>query len=406
MISDYKLNIDLGFQNNYRQEFSERVAHGYMPLPTDTLERLYNKYTYTGNLKLEFPKHSIHQFTAGLNTDLQKNNSGGWGFMFPDYSAFNAGAFVYDNVKLSDMWLLNAGLRYDYGYIKTDAYYDWYKTRQPDGSEINVQRAWKLNKHFANFSWGIGASYKSENSTLKINAGKSFRMPTAKEIASNGINYHMYRFEKGDSTIKAEESYQLDFGLEMENERWKMEFSPFVNYFPNYIYLNPTASYYEAQQIYLYSQSSVFRSGGEVIVNYDITRELSVSVDAEYIYSLQLSGSKKGYTLPFSPPLKSNVEFIYKPASKGFFKNPEVGTLITFSAAQNNIVPPEKSTPGYVLLDFNARTGFSIAKQSFQLSMQLNNALNTRYYDHTSFYRLIEVPGQGRNFVATLNIEI
>jgi iron complex outermembrane receptor protein len=30
--------------------------------------------------------------------------------------------------------------------------------------------------------------------------------------------------------------------------------------------------------------------------------------------------------------------------------------------------------------------------------------LNTRYYDHTSFYRLIEVPGQGRNLVITMQI--
>ncbi len=406
MIKDYKLNIDLGYQNNYRQEFSERVAHGYMPVPPDTLERLYNKHTYSANLKLEFPKHSIHQFTTGLNTDLQKNNSGGWGFMLPDYSALNAGAYVYDNIQLSDKWLLHAGLRYDYGNIRTDAYYDWYKTPQPDGSEMNVQRAWKMNKHFANFSWGIGTSYVSGNTIVKVNAGKSFRMPTAKEIASNGINYHMYRFEKGDSTLKAEESYQLDFGFELKNERWKMEFSPFVNYFPNYIYLNPTSSYYEAQQVYFYSQSSVFRSGGEVVVNYDITRKLSMSVDAEYIYSLQLSGSKKGYTLPFSPPMKSNVEFTYKPALKGFFKNTEFGTLITLTAAQYNIVPPEKITPGYILLNFNARTEFAIAKQSFQLSMQLNNALNTQYYDHTSFYRLIEVPGQGRNFIATLTMPL
>jgi len=39
-----------------------------------------------------------------------------------------------------------------------------------------------------------------------------------------------------------------------------------------------------------------------------------------------------------------------------------------------------------------------------QVNMQLNNVLNTRYYDHTSFYRLIEVPGQGRNFIITIQI--
>ena len=404
MITDYKLNIDLGFQKNYRQEFSERVAHGYMPLPPDSLERLYRKNTYTANLKLETPKHSIHQFILGINADYQENTSGGWGFMLPNFSAANAGVFVYDNIKLSEKWLLNAGIRYDAGFLQTEAYYDWYKTPQTDGSIINVQRASALRRTYGDLSWGTGLSRKTKNSTLKVNVGKSFRTPTAKETASNGINYHMYRFEKGDSTLKAEESYQLDFAYELTKSSWQINISPFVNYFPNYIYLNPTAMYYEAQQIYFYSQSSVFRTGGEIASSYNITKKLKLSIDAEYIYSLQLSGSKKGYTLPFSPPLNANVEISYKPEAKGIFNNTEIAALVKLTAAQNSIVPPEKKTPGFAIWNFLASTEVSTGKQALRLNVQLNNVLNTRYYDHTSFYRLIEVPGQGRNLVITMQI--
>ncbi|MBN2764961.1 MAG: TonB-dependent receptor [Paludibacteraceae bacterium] len=403
MMKDYKLKIDLGYQNNYRQEFSERVAHGNMPLPPDSLERLYHKSTYTANLKLEIPKHNIHQLSVGINGDYQENRSGGWGFMLPDFKAANVGAFLYDNIQLNEKWQLNAGLRYDYGMIHTDAYYDWYGTLQPDG-EINVQRAWNLNKHFANFNWGAGASYLTENTILKINVGKSFRMPSAKEIASNGINYHMYRYEKGDSTLKAEESYQLDLGLELKKDGWEIEFSPFVNYFANYIYLNPTAWYYEAQQIYFYSQSAVFRAGGELMAAYQFSKALSASIDVEYIYSLQLSGSKKGYTLPFSPPLNAHVELVYKPEQKWAKAKQEFGTLLQFTAAQNNIVPPEKKTPGYILWSLNAASDFMAFGQQLRLNVHVNNVLNKRYYDHTSFYRLIEVPGQGRNMIVTLQI--
>lgn len=404
MIKDYKLNIDLGFQNNYRQEFSERVAHGYMPLPPDSLERLYNKNTYTANLKLEIPKHNIHQLALGINADYQENTSGGWGFMLPNFNAANAGAFVYDNIQLNEKWLLNAGIRYDLGFLQTEAYYDWYKTPQADGSLAYLQRASALKRGYGNLSWGTGLSRKTKSSTLKINAGKSFRMPTAKETASNGINYHMYRFEKGDSTLKAEESYQLDFAYELTKSKWQLGISPFVNYFPNYIYLNPTASYYEAQQIYFYSQSAVFRTGGEIVVRYDITKKMQVSLDAEYIYSLQLSGLKKGYTLPFSPPLNANIEISYKPENKGVFSNTEIGALLKLTAAQNSIVPPEKKTPGFAIWNLSAATEVLIGKQALKFNMQLNNILNTRYHDHTSFYRLIEVPGQGRNLVVTIQI--
>ena len=131
---------------------------------------------------------------------------------------------------------------------------------------------------------------------------------------------------------------------------------------------------------------------------------MQVSLDAEYIYSLQLSGLKKGYTLPFSPPLNANIEISYKPEPRGVFSNTEIGALLKLTAAQNSIVPPEKKTPGFAIWNLSAATEVLIGKQALKFNMQLNNILNTRYYDHTSFYRLIEVPGQGRNLVVTIQI--
>jgi iron complex outermembrane recepter protein len=406
MITDYKLNLDMGYQNNLRKEFSEAVEHGNMPLPPDSLERLYNKNTYTANLKLELPQHNKHQFTAGLYAEFQQNESGGWGFMLPNYRTYTAGAFLYDFIRLSEKWNANAGLRYDLGAVHTDAYFDWYTT-PTDGADTYIQRAEMLNQTFGSVSGGLGIVRKTEEITLKANVGKSYRMPTAKELSANGINYHYYRYEKGNPTLKAEESYQLDLGVILKTNNWFAEFSPFVNYFPNYIYLNPTPDYYEAQQVFYHSEAEVFRTGGELVLSYEILPTLKLTTDLEYIYSLQLSGSKKGYTLPFSPPATSNIELKYSSlTTNGAFKNPSAGINVKLVASQNNTVPPEKKTAGYALLNFSAGAGLKINKQVVEINLQLTNALNTRYYDHTSFYRLIEVPGQGRNFVATVLIPI
>ena len=403
-LTDYKLSMDLGLQNNYRKEFSEAVAHGYMPLPPDSLERIFNKYTYTANLKLEFPQHNKHQFKTGINTEYQENTSGGWGYMLPNYRSYNVGAYLIDFMHLSERWTANAGLRYDLGGISTDSYFDWYTTPQSVG-DVYMQRSENLSRNFGNLSWGFGIVHKTNHVTFKANVGKSFRMPTAKELASNGINYHFYRFEKGNSAIKAEESYQLDMGLVFQNEKWFAEFSPFINYFPNYIYLNPTSEYYEAQQVFYHSEAEVFRAGGEMVLSYAILPTLKIATDIEYIYSLQLSGSKKGYTLPFSPPATSNIELKYSSLNtNGLLKNPSLGMDIRLVASQNNIVPPEKKTAGFALLNFSAAAGVKIYKQLVEINFQLTNALNTRYYDHTSFYRLVEVPGQGRNFVVNVLI--
>jgi iron complex outermembrane recepter protein len=404
IISDLKLKMDLGFQNNNRQEFSEAIAHGYMPVPQDSLERKYKKNTYTANLMLELPVHSSHRLTTGINMDLQKNKIGGWGFILPAFTSFNGGLFVYDYFRLSEKWKVNAGIRYDLGKIHTTAYYDWYLTPQDDGTNSYVQRANELERTSGSLCWGGGVIRTGKTLTLKVNIGKSFRMPTAKELASNGINYHLYRFEKGDATLQAEESYQMDFGVLLEKGKLRVEWTPFLNYFPNYIYLNPTSEYYEAQQIYYYSQSRVFRSGGEFTVNYELSKTIALSADAEYIYSVQLSGTKKGYTLPFSPPLTSNIGLTYSPESGKILKGPSVGIEMRVVADQNNIVPPEKKTAGYGLFNIKVRSDVQIGSQRLEWDVQLNNVFNTRYYDHTSFYRLIEVPGQGRNLVITLQV--
>lgn len=405
-IQDYQLNIDFGFQNNYRQEFSEAVSHGYMPVPPDSLERLYNKNTWTCNLRFEFPKHGIHRFTTGINSEYQENRIGGWGFILPAYQSLTGGIFAYDNFRFSEKWMLNAGIRYDIGTLNTEAYYDWYATPQDNETSLYTQRSTPLKRTFNSLSWGIGATYFSDVFSAKMNVGKSFRMPTAKELASNGITYHMYRYEKGDTALHAEQSYQLDLELSWNLNKLSIELSPFVNYFPNYIYLNPTSGYHEAQQVYYHSESEVFRTGGECSVTYKFSKQLTGVIDAEYVYSVQLSGAKKGFTLPFSPPLAVISGLKYTPEGKGFFKNPNFGVDIKLVAAQNNIVPPEKKTPGYGLINLIAGTEIKAGKHSFQLNAQVHNLLNNRYYDHTSFYRLIAVPGQGRNIVINLQVPL
>lgn len=401
-IQDYKLNLDLAFQNNYRQEFSERVSHGYMPTPPDSLERLYNKNSWTGNFRFEFPKHGKHHFTTGINNEYQQNKIGGWGFMLPAYQSFLTGGFMHDKIYFSEKWMVNAGLRYDFGILNTEAYHDWFTTPQANGDQVLSQRSIPLHRTFGSVSGGLGATYVSDSFSAKINAGKGFRMPTAKELGSNGINYHMYRYEKGDTTLHAEQSYQLDMEMSWKIKKLTFEISPFVNYFPNYIYLNPTANYFEAQQVYYHSESEVFRTGGECTVAYQFSKQFQMNMDLEYIYSIQLSGEKKGYTLPFSPPMASVIGAKYSPNTEGWWQHPTIGIEIKLLAAQNSIVPPEKKTDGCALLNLSAGTGIKVGKHVVQLNAQAQNILDTKYYDHTSFYRLIEVPGQGRNFVINL----
>jgi iron complex outermembrane receptor protein len=46
----------------------------------------------------------------------------------------------------------------------------------------------------------------------------------------------------------------------------------------------------------------------------------------------------------------------------------------------------------------------SMKNQKIAISLQAKNLLNTKYFNHTSFYRLINVPEPGRNIVANITI--
>ena len=57
---------NLAYQNNLRKELSEPVSHGYMPVPSGTLERRFNKSTYTGNVGMTLSLGEKHQLNAGV----------------------------------------------------------------------------------------------------------------------------------------------------------------------------------------------------------------------------------------------------------------------------------------------------------------------------------------------------
>jgi iron complex outermembrane receptor protein len=297
-------------------------------------------------------------------------------------------------------------MRFDYGSIETEAYSDWYATPKDDGTKVYVQRAARLKRTFSNLTWAVGANYNADPFSLKINLGKSFRMPIAKELASNGVNYHMYRYEKGDSTLQSEISYQVDLGISWVAAKWNVELTPFANYFPNYIYLNPTSKYHEGLQIYYQRESEVFRAGGELSANVKLVRSLTAGLDAEYIYSEQLSGEKRGFTLPFTPPFSSVFSLKYAPSGNNRYIKPAFTIEYKLVADQNEIVPPEKKTAGYRLVNLMASSGFQVGNQALRVQVQAQNLFNTKYYDHTSFYRLIEVPGPGRNISLSVHIPI
>ncbi len=407
---NHMLQFDLGYQNNHREEHSEPVPHGYMPKPTDSKERVFDKNTYTLNIKDAFTPLEKHDVVTGLNLEFQNNNIGGWGYLIPEYKRFTVGAFAYDQYEIHSNLHFQIGLRYDYSFLDTKAYFDWYPStlNNADGSTSTsyLQRSENKSLNFGRMSASTGISYIRKNTTYKVNLGKSFRMPLANELASDGVNYHMYRYEKGNLDLDAEESYQLDIDIDHSTKLFNIGISPFVNHFNNYIYLNPTPNYFETLQIYEYTQTKVFRIGGEIRAGTTLSKKIRLDASAEYVYSKQTSGAKKNFTLPFAPPLSGLFSVNYQFKDFLCFNTPQLLADYNIVAAQNEIVPPEERTAGYQVLHMSFMSSLNVFRNSLPVNMRvkLNNVFHTKYFNHTSFYRLIDVPEAGRNVSISLTI--
>ena len=408
--TDGMIEGNFAYQNNRQRELSEPVSHGYMPIPPNTLERSFTKQTFSANVKAMQQK-GRHELQAGANIEYQHNRRGGWGFILPDFEQLTFGAFVLDKWKLNEKLYFTAGARFDRGSVKIHSYHDWYKTpvkastsdSSMDGSvqqgdSVFMERSANMSRSFNSFTWSVGMNRMLGDWVLKLNVGKSFRMPIAKELGMDGVNYNLFRYEKGSTTLKPEESYQVDAGIVYEKGVLSVQLTPYLNYFPNYIYLNPTPQYREGLQLYYYTQSKVLRWGFEASVSWKILPCLRLNADGEYLYARQLSGEKKGYGLPFSTPWSARTELRYllptqDPAKSGF-----VALEWQVVGSQNRIVPPEEKTKGHQLLNASIGKNFKFGGNQLELTLRGENLLGKRYYDHTSYYRLIGVPEPGRNF--------
>lgn len=396
----YTLDGDLAWQWNHRQERSEPVSHGYMPIPPDDLERDFQKHTLTGKFggKVDFSPRN--QLQVGADAEFQHNRRDGWGFIIPDFETLSGGVFVIDRHTFSEDLNVNAGVRYDHVYTSIHSYTDWFTTPDKSGTPVYKERSGDILRHFDSFTWSAGAAWSPGSWVLKANVGKSYRVPIPKELGADGVNYHIFRYEKGSPDLAPEQSYQLDAGINWIGERLTLRLDPYFNWFPNYIYLNPGSNYYEGLQMYTYTQAQVLRTGFEAQAVWTLSSHWELEAKGEYLYARQMSGAKKGYTLPFCPPWKADVSARYSFLEDGFVK-----LDVRIAGAQNEIVPPEKPTDGWYTLNLSAGKNFRLGKTLVKTGLQVENLLNRRYYDHTNYYRLIGVPEPGINASLMLGLD-
>lgn len=403
--------LDIGYQNNHREENSKFHTHYAAQKPPEenpNQELVFNLDTYSSSLKLKKFISDKVNYTVGNDLQYQKNNIGGYSFLLPEYNKFSMGLFVVSKWQVKQNFAVLSGLRYDYGRINIAPYIDKYlieylKSMNYDQELIDQYkwRSYKVNRDFGNFSSSAGVVWIiNSNNLLKFNFGNSFRLPSANELASNGLHHGAFRHEQGTPTLSSEKGLQTDLSFLHQTETLFLSISPYFNYFSNYIYLRPSGVWSvlpDAGQVYVYTNTKAVIFGGELTFNIKLLNQLSYNLSTEYTYTCNLNDFT---ALTFSPPpsMRNTINYSLKKWNIYF----ELHSI----ADQNMVARNEKPTPGANLLNFGVLIDIPLNKTIATISFSIKNLLNTKYYNHLSFYRAIGLPESGRNAQLLIKIPL
>ena len=404
------LSGDFGFQNNHREEWSVFHTHyGSQPVPEKDPDKelAFNLNTLSASVKVRFIGSSSWEHALGWDGQHQRNDISGYSFLLPEYYRSTTGLLWLTTYKPNNVISVSGGMRYDYGYIHIssheDAYLADYLRKQGYDEEQVEHYKWNshaVKKKFGDYSFSLGLVWTpSERHMVKANVGRSFRLPGANELAANGVHHGTFRHEQGATNLKSEQGWQMDASYNLRYNGFSISVSPFVSWFSNYIFLRPTGEWSvlpHAGQIYRYTGAEALFAGTEATIDIHFLRSFNYRISGEYVYTYNCD---EHIPLSFSPPFSMRNTLTWQ--RKQVMLYAEWQSI----ARQNRVDRNEDRTPGANLFHLGGSLNIPIrGNQAIEITLTARNIFNTRYYNHLSFYRKVEIPEPGRNFQLLIKI--
>lgn len=391
-------------QSNLRQEYDTHRSANDEPQLNFTIN------TATSDLIWEHRNRPHWTGSAGLNFMAQQNQYTGR-FFIPNYRNYGGGAFWLERWR-SGKFQVEAGVRFDYKYLRVSVYQDTLLTKP-------VYR-------FRNFSGTVGAVYAANDRlTLRFNAGSAWRAPGVNELFSNGLHHGSAAIEIGNPNFKAENAYNLIFTATYQNAtRLSGEVSVYRNYIQDYIYqapdLNPVLTYKGAFITYRYQQINATFRGLDAAVNYVITPALTGQAKASLVRAYDQTHADY---LILTPPDRFDGGLRYAFKSRAGFGPSFLSVGGQYVRRQDRLprkVPGPSATdnpydftfyngdyapaPGaFFLLQASVGTQLKLGRQRLEMSLRADNLGNVAYRNYLNRFRYF-ANETGRNVTLLLKI--
>ncbi len=413
LIDDHRvLTFRYGGQLNDRKEFDVRRGGG-SDIPALSMQQ-FNHFIET-TFDRSFDNGSLlksgYQFNFVDNTN--DNATTGRLPLIPDYRAIKNSIFTIFQ-KEQDAFLYEIGGRYDWQYMEV------LPLLKDERGQISVG---DFKHNFHNISFSTGVKYRlSQNFKTNLNLGYVLRSPEVNELYSNGLHQGVAGIERGNADLSPEKSFKAIWATDW-NIRQKI-FAQAVFYYQNiedYIFLAPQNEFQldirGAFPIFLYEQTDARIFGTDLLLSYEPVEALKLTTKYAFVRGDDTRNNLPLISLPANN-LSGNLTYSLEDGQR--FKSTSFGINGKYIFQQNHLLTDNSRFPdrgvnsllqgqdflappaAYFLLGFNFSTKIPLAEGDLQFSVNVENALNTRYRDYLNRLRYFS-DEVGRNVNLRIN---
>ena len=411
-LGNSKITAIGGYSFNQRKEFEEHHHDEEMHEDEDEDEHhkdedehheeeldpsiLLKLKTYSYDVKWHLPKGKNFETIIGVQGMSQKNQNEGEEILIPNAKINDVG-FLATSMFQKGNHSLQGGLRFDYRSITTEEHLIEHE------DEYHVFNA--IDKTFKNVSASLGYKTTLFNAIeSRLNIASGFKAPNLAELTSNGVHHGTNRFELGNNELESERNYQSDLSLEYKTDHVEIVVNGFYNYISDYIFINPTGEVKDGYDVYSYTQDNAKLYGGEFGLHIH-----PHPLDWLHLYSnfeMVIGKQDNGNYLPLIPANKLTNTVRAEFNSIGKFKNNFLALTYENTFKQDNVSLFETSSKGYNLLNLGFGSTISINNTDIDFNLNMNNVLDKGYISHLSRLKSNGIQNIGRNFIASLKINI
>lgn len=380
-MNKHEFQVLLGYTNNSLIEYDEKVT-----IPSLSMH-LGNKLYSFRWINKQFENWKITSGFQGM-FQVNTNATNASDTLIPNSTTLDNGLYSTAQVKREN-WNFQFGIRYDIRLLQT---------------KYSFNGRPKINSKYDGWNASIGAVRSSDIVTFRSSVATGFRAPHLTELLSNGFHHGALRYEIGDLDLIPENATQLDLTIEVDKEHYVFIFNPFINRISNYIYIQPIDSSIANIPVFEYRQlDEVYFHGSDIAFHYHPHFLHNLHYEGSYSLVKATTFSDSSVSLLPQPRLQNSLKYSINLGKRLIFK--QVMFHYTWMGKQNQVAFNESISNSYHLLDAAIQLEWK-GKSEWVFNVGCKNLTNTRYIDHLSRLKNIQMPGPGRNLYLGINYSI